>query len=149
MSVSVNRIILAGNLTRDPELKFFANEKCVANLGLACNRKFRDGNGEQKEEVLFIDVEAWGRTAELAGQYLTKGKPVLIEGRLKMDEWEDKASGAKRSKIKILADSIQFLGSRDDAAGSGQAPAAPRSEAPQERPRPVGGPSYDDDEPPF
>ena len=114
MAVNVNKVFVAGNLTRDPEVRFFANERAVANIGIACNRKWRDRDGNQQEETTFIDVECWGRTAELVGQYLSKGRACLIEGRLKLDQWEDK-DGNKRSKMKVVADNVQFL----DGPGSG------------------------------
>ena len=127
-----NASTLAGHLTRDPETKFFAGDKQVAKFGLAVSRRFGD-----KEEVLFIDVEAWGRLVDVVSKYLTKGAPVLVAGRLKMDQWEDKATGAKRSKIFIAADTIQLLGAKGDKA----APRQERSDSP---------PAYDDDmEPPF
>jgi len=86
MSLNLNKVILAGNLTRDPQVRFFANERAVADFGLAVNRKFKTNDGQQKEEVTFVDIECWGRTAELVGQYLTKGRPAYIEGRLKLDQ---------------------------------------------------------------
>jgi len=120
MSVSVNRVIIAGNLTRDPELRQ-AGASQVANLGIAVNRRYKTGDGEQREEVTFVDVECWGRTAELVSQYLTKGRACLIEGRLKLDQWEDKESGATRSKMKVVAEQVQFLGGKSDS-DSGAAP---------------------------
>lgn len=143
MALRLNKVFLAGNLTRDPQLRFLANEKAVANFGLACNRQFRTANGETKEEVLFVDCEAWGRTAELVGQYLTKGRPCMVEGRLKYDSWEDN-EGNRRSKILIAADNVQFLGGRDDSqAGSG--------ESDYSKPAPSVPPVSDglDDDPPF
>ena len=107
MSFSYNRVMLAGNLTRDPQVRFFANERAVADFGLAINRKYKTNDGQMKEETTFVDVEAWGRTAELVGQYLTKGRGCFIEGRLKLDSWDDKESGQKRSKLKIVADSVE------------------------------------------
>ena len=117
---SYNRVILMGNLTRDPELRNLGNDNHVAGFGLAVNRRFKDKNGERQEEVTFVDVECWGKTAELVAQYLTKGRAALIEGRLKLDQWEDK-DGGKRSKIKVVAEVVQFLGSRDDGQQSGPA----------------------------
>ncbi len=155
MAFALNRVTLAGNLTRDPQVRFLANEQAVANFGLAINRRFKGSDGQLKEEVTFVDVEAWGRTAELVGQYLTKGRAAYVEGRLKLDNWEDK-DGQKRSKLKVVADSVQFLDSKpsgdrtgpsagdaagDEAASSGSRPSAAASPAPA----PAGG----DDEPPF
>ena len=116
MALRLNKVFLAGNLTRDPQVRFLSNEKVVANFSLACNRQFKTASGETKEEVLFIDAECFGRTAELVGQYLTRGRPCMVEGRLKMDSWEDK-EGNRRSKILIRADNVQFLGGRDEQAG--------------------------------
>jgi single-strand DNA-binding protein len=121
----MNRVFLAGNLTRDPQTKFLAGDKAVASFGIAINRKFKDSSGATKEDVTFIDVEAWGRTAELCGQYLNKGSVCFIEGRLKMDQWEDKKDGSKRSKLVVVADSVQFLGGkRGGEQGEQAAPAA-------------------------
>ena len=117
MSLNLNRVMLAGNLTRDPQVRT-AGKSIVCDFGLAINRKYKQGD-EKKEETTFVDVECWGTTAELCGQYLVKGRGAYIEGRLKLDQWEDKESGQKRSKIKIVAEMVQFLsdgkGNRDDA----------------------------------
>ena len=128
--------MVAGNLTRDPEVKFLANERAVCNFGLAVNKKWKDKEGNAKEEVTFIDVEAWGRTAELIGQYLKKGSPAYIEGHLKLDTWEK--DGQKHSKLKVSADSVQFLGGKRDGEA---APVAPKSGA-QSR-------AIEEGEPPF
>jgi single-strand DNA-binding protein len=156
MSLNLNKVMLAGNLTRDPQVRFFANERAVADFGLAINRRYKTADGQPKEETTFVDVECWGRTAELVGQYLTKGRGAYIEGRLKLDQWDDKESGQKRSKLKVVADTVQFLssGNRDgkgggpsDAEGAGDdaAPAGPSSAAPS---RPAAA-APSDDEPPF
>lgn len=144
MPVSINRIILAGNLTRDPQIRFLANEKSICEFGLAINRKFKGGDGEFKEEVTFVDIEAWGRTGELAAQYLTKGRSCLVEGRLKLDQWEDKDTQQKRSRLKVVADSIQFL---DDAKADRQEHDAAPVASPTVPRAPTGG--GDDSEPPF
>lgn len=147
MAVTVNRVIIAGNLTRDPQVKFLANEKAVANFGLAINNRFKAADGTMKEDTVFVDIEAWGRTAELAGQYLTKGRACLVEGRLKLDTWEK--DGQKQSKLRVVADSIQFLdgggkreGTSDGASGRAPTP-APAGSSSSPVPPPV------DDEPPF
>lgn len=117
---SYNRVILIGNLTRDPEVKYLASGTAVAEIGLAVNRQFTDKNSnERKEEVTFVDVTLWGREAELAGEYLAKGRPVMIEGRLQMDSWDDKATGQKRSKLKVVGERMQFLGSPQGGGGGG------------------------------
>ena len=107
---SLNKVILMGNLTRDPEIKHTASGTAVGDISLAVNRVTKDENGEKREEVTFIDVTLWGRIAELAGQYLAKGRLVLIEGRLHLDQWQDKETGANRSKLKVVATNVQFLG---------------------------------------
>jgi single-strand DNA-binding protein len=107
---SYNKVLLMGNLTRDPEVRYTPKGTAIANLGLAVNRVYTLDSGEQKEEVTFVDVEVWGRQAETAGQYLCKGRPVFIEGRLRLDSWEDKESGQKRNKLKVVAERVQFLG---------------------------------------
>lgn len=106
---SVNTVILGGNLTRDPEVRHTPQGKAVVNLGLAVNETYRTSDGEKRESVCFVDVEAWGRQAETAGEYLKKGSPVLVEGSLKPDTWTDK-EGNKRSKHKVRARRVQFLG---------------------------------------
>lgn len=153
MAVAINRVLLGGNLTRDPQVRFLANEQAVANFGLAINRRFKGSDGQMKEEVTFVDIEAWGRTAELVGQYLTKGRACFVEGRLKLDSWDDK-DGQKRQKLKVVADSVQFLDSGNRGGAGGAAaegePAgdasAPSPSAKPSRPAPA---SAGDDEPPF
>ncbi|MBL8746885.1 MAG: single-stranded DNA-binding protein [Phycisphaerae bacterium] len=123
MAGSFNKVMLMGNLTRDIELRHLPNSSnAVANIGLAVNRRFRTQEGEQREEVTFIDCEAWGKTAETMSQYLRKGRPVFIEGRLKLDTWEKE--GQKHSKLKVVVESFQFIDSKDSGgAGEGGAPA--------------------------
>lgn len=116
---SFNKVILLGNLTRDPELKYTPKGTAVAQIGLAVNRVYSNDQGEKVEEVTFVDVDLFGRTAEIANEYLRKGRPVLIEGRLKLDSWDDKQSGQKRSKLKIIGEAMQLLGGRDNAGGGG------------------------------
>ncbi len=115
---SYNRVILAGNLTRDPELRFTPQGRAVARIGLAINRAYTLESGEKKEEVTFVDVEAWGRQAEVISQYLKKGRPVLIEGRLKLDTWEDKNTHQKQSKLKVVLEQFSFLDSRGAEGGA-------------------------------
>src|SRR3954466_14257189 len=111
---NLNKVMLMGNLTRDPEIKYTPKGTAIAELGLAVNRNYTTESGEKREEVTFVDVELWGRLAELAGEYLKKGRPVYIEGRLKLDFWEDKATGQKRSKMRVVGEAMQFLGSKGD-----------------------------------
>lgn len=108
--MSFNRVILMGNLTKDPAVKFLPSQMPVAEFGLACNRKFRTQAGEDREEVLFIDCAAFGKTGEIIAKYFTKGKQILVEGRLKLDSWEDKQGGGKRNKITVVIESFQFAG---------------------------------------
>ncbi len=114
---SLNKVMLIGNLTRDPEVRYTPKGTAVTDIGMALNRYFLGENQERREETTFVDVTLWGRQAELAGQYLSKGRPVYIEGRLQMDEWQDKTTGQTRTKLKIVGENMQFLGSRD---GGGQ-----------------------------
>lgn len=114
-----NKVILIGNLTRDPELRYTPKGTAVTQFGLAVNNVWTDDQGQQKEEVTFVDIDAWGRLAETAGKYLTKGRPVLIEGRLKLDTWEDKDTKQKRSKLKVVALSMQFLSAPRNAEFQG------------------------------
>jgi single-strand DNA-binding protein len=116
---SLNRVILIGNLTRDVEVKSVGSSS-VAGFGIAMNRKWKDQSGEPKEEVTFFDITAWGKTGENIARFFAKGKPILIEGRLKLDQWEDK-EGQKRSKLSVVAENFGFIGGRDD--GEGDAPA--------------------------
>jgi single-strand DNA-binding protein len=125
-----NRVILAGNLTRDPELKYTSKGTAIARIGMAINRTWKSETGEQKEEVTFVDVDAWGRQAEVIAQYVRKGKPLLVEGRLKLDQWEDKNTHQKQSKLRVVLESFSFL---DSNRGDG----SPSSEAPRARPAAV------------
>lgn len=154
---SLNKVMLIGNVTRDPEVKFTPKGSAVADLGLAINRSYTNQGGEKVEEVTFVDVELWGRLAEIAGEYAKKGRPIFIEGRLRIDSWEDKQSGQKRSRLKVVAEGLQLLGSRQGGGGEGgyegdSAPSsAPRSSAPSSRPAPSKAPPAepDDDDIPF
>src|SRR5215212_7685105 len=129
-----NKIILVGNLTRDPALRYLPSQMAVCDFGLAVNHKYRTKNGEDREEVLFIDVSAFGKQAEIINQYCQKGRPLLVEGRLKYETWEDKQGGGKRSKHKIVIEGFQLLGSRD--GGGGGAGGGPPSEEGESRPAP-------------
>ena len=139
---SLNRVYLMGNLTFDPELRRTTNGKAVSVLRLATSRSWTGADGERKEETLFIDVEVWDRQAENCCQYLRKGSSIHVEGALKMDNWDDKTTGEKRSKIKVSAERVQFLDRRDTASSGGghqdddrSSPAPPR-EAPARRSTP-------------
>jgi single-strand DNA-binding protein len=121
-----NKVIIAGNLTRDPELRYTPKGTAVARITLAVNRTWKSESGESKEEVSFVDVDVWGRQAEVIGQYMKKGRPLLVEGRLKQDTWEDKNTKQKQSKLKVVLESFSFIDSNRGGEG-GDAPAAPRS----------------------
>ena len=121
---SVNKVILVGNLTRDPQAKQIPNGGIVAEFGLAMNRKFKGQDGSYREEVCFVDITAFGRQAEVIQKYCTKGKQLYIEGRLRYDSWEDKQGGGKRHKLSVIVESFQFIGGRDGEAQDRPAPAS-------------------------
>lgn len=129
---SFNRVILLGNVTRDPELRYISTGTAVTEIGLAVNDRRKTASGEWVEETTFVDVTLWGRTAEVAGEYVTKGAPLLIEGRLKLDTWEK--DGKKNSKLRVVCDRMQLLGSKSDGSKSD----GPRSGG-AARPRPAAG----------
>ena len=128
---SFNKVIIAGNLTRDPELRYTPKGTAIASFGLAINRKWKSETGETKEEVTFVEVEAWDRQAEVVAQYFKKGRPILVEGRLKFDQWEDKNTHQKQSKLKVRLESFSFIDTKgaDDGAPS-DAPRARPAAAP-------------------
>lgn len=117
---SFNKVILVGNLTRDPQIKYTTGGTAIAEIGLAVNRKWKDGSGQWKDETTFVDITLWGRTAEVAGEYLEKGKPVLIEGRLQLDQWDDRETGQKRSKLKVVGEHLTMLGGGQGQQGGGR-----------------------------
>jgi single-strand DNA-binding protein len=150
---SFNKVILLGNLTRDPEVRYTPKGTAVTELGMAVNRVYTAENGEKREETTFVDVTLWGRTAEIAGEYLKKGRPVFIEGRLQLDTWDDKQSGQKRSKLKVVGEGLQLIGSRPGGAGGGGGGDEEGSGAPRpskSTPPPKAAPAEpDNDEIPF
>ena len=119
---NLNKVMLIGNLTRDPELRYTPKGSAVTEFGLAINRIWYNEAKQKQEETTFVDVTLWARQAEIAQQYLTKGSPVYIEGRLSLDTWDDKATGQKRSRLKVVGEALQLLGSKNHAGG-GAAPA--------------------------
>jgi single-strand DNA-binding protein len=152
---SFNKVLLLGNLTRDPEVRYTPKGSAVCDLGIAVNRVYTTDTGEKREEVTYVDVVLWSRLAEIAGEYLKKGRPIFIEGRLQLDTWDDKQSGQKRSKLRVVGETMQLLGSRP---GGGSAPAEVGDEDRQARsggkpsapPAKSGAPAEpDDDEIPF
>jgi len=159
---SFNKVILMGNLTRDPELRYTPKGQALARIGLAVSRTWRTETGEQREDVAFIDVESWGQQAETLGKYMKKGSPILIEGRLKMDQWDDKQTGQKRTKLVVVCENFRFVGPaapRDPNAPPDQpaaAPArtraaatAPAAAAPVAEPSEPDLPPHEDDDVPF
>ena len=156
---SYNKVLLLGNLTRDPEVRYTPKGSAVADLGIAVNRQYTLDTGEKREEVTFVDVTFWGRTAEIAGEYLKKGRSVFIEGRLQLDTWDDKQSGQKRSKLKVIGEMMQMLGARPGGGGggdegggeefSGRGSRSSGAGARSAPPPKSGSPEPDDDEIPF
>ena len=116
---NLNKVMLIGNLTRDPEIKYTPKGSAVADIGLAINRNYTLESGEKREETTFVDVVLWSRLAELAGQYLKKGRSVYIEGRLQLDSWDDKQTGQKRTKMRVVGEVVQFLGGPRESGGGG------------------------------
>lgn len=114
----LNKVFLAGNLTRDPEVRHIPSGNAVADLRMAINRNYRDQQGKDRDEVVYVTVTVWGRQAETCGQYLSKGSPVLVEGRLKLDEWEK--DGQKQSRLGVVAERVQFLSNRGKGSGRGE-----------------------------
>ncbi len=164
-----NRVVLMGNLTRDPQLKYLPSQTPVTEFGLAVNRRYTV-NGEQREETTFVDCAAFGKPAEIINQYCQKGKAILVEGRLKYDSWEDKQGGGKRSKLSVVVENFQFVGGRDggaqggDGGGQGyseggggyqrqqprpQGNRPPQQQRPPQRPAPQNEPAPFPDEPEF
>jgi len=151
---SFNKVILLGNLTRDPEVRYTPKGSAVCDLGIAVNRQYTLDNGEKREEVTYVDVVLWARLAEIAGEYLKKGRPIFIEGRLQLDTWDDKQSGQKRSKLRVIGETMQLLGSRPSGAAASSAEAG--DEGSHSTTRPTAPPPKtaapaepDDDEIPF
>ena len=128
-----NKVLLVGNLTRDPELKHTPSNQAVAQIGLAVNRNYQTKDGEKREETTFVDCEAWGRTAEVMCQYLAKGRPVLVEGRLKLDQWQDK-DGNDRYSTEIVASEMQMLDSRAGLPGGADQGQGYQQQAPAQQP---------------
>jgi single-strand DNA-binding protein len=145
---SFNKVILLGNLTRDPEVRYTPKGSAVCDLGIAVNRSYTLDSGEKREEVTYVDVVLWSRLAEIAGEYLKKGRPIFIEGRLQLDTWDDKQSGQKRSKLRVIGETMQLLGGRPPGVGGGEgSEARPAKTTPP--PKAAAGTEPDDDEIPF
>lgn len=140
MAGSFNKVILLGNLTRDVELRHTQNNQAVARIGLAVNRRYTTADGEKREEVTFVDCEAWGKQAETLSKYLSKGRPLMIEGRLKLDQWQDK-DGNKQSKLRVVIENFQFVDSRGDGGGNSRGASSGAADEPD--------PTIQDDDIPF
>jgi single-strand DNA-binding protein len=135
---SFNRVLLLGNLTRDPQMKYLPSQTPVVEFGLATNRKFKSQSGEDREEVCYVDCAAFGRQAEIINQYCTKGKPLFIEGRLKYDSWEDKQGGGKRHKLSVVVENFQLLGGGGGGVGARDASHQGGGGEESQMPRPQG-----------
>lgn len=156
---NLNKVLLIGRLTKDPQMRTFDSGNSVCSLSLATNRKFKGRDGDDREETLFVEIKLWGRQAEICEQYLSKGREVFVEGRLVLEKWEDKTTGQERQRIIVNGDRVQFLGGKDDGAGGGDRQKAGASSrgygqtyggnnyGNQERSRPK--PSFSDDDIPF
>ncbi|MCX6968340.1 MAG: single-stranded DNA-binding protein [Verrucomicrobia bacterium] len=141
---NLNKVMLIGNITRDPEIRYTPKGTALTELTLAVNRRYTADNGEKREEATFIDVTLWGKTAEVAAEYLKKGRPLFVEGRLRMETWDDKTTGQKRSKLTVVGENIEFLNAREGGGGGGGASREydeePRSSRPQQQ-RPASRPA--------
>ena len=128
---NLNKVLLLGNVTRDPEVRYTPKGSAVCDLGVAVNRAYTTDSGEKREEVTFVDVTLWGRTAEVASEYLKKGRPVFVEGRLQMDTWDDKQTGQKRTRLRVVAENMQLLGGRSPGATEATGESRPTSPPPK------------------
>jgi single-strand DNA-binding protein len=157
---SLNKVLLMGNLTRDPELRVTPKGTPICQFSLAINRQFKMESGETREEVIYVDVEAWGKQGETIAKYMTKGRPLYVEGRLRLDQWEDKTTKEKRSRMKVVLEQFQFLGDSRGGPGGGGAPgsaepgidqtASPERHSPPVRstpPKPAAQENLDEDVP--
>lgn len=144
-----NKVILMGNLTRDPEVRYTSSGTAIAKLGIAVNRYWRNQEGQQQEEATFVDVDAFGKQAETIGQYLKKGRPIMVEGRLKLDQWDDKQTGQKRSKLGVTLENFQFLDSRGEGGDGGGDSGGAQSSGGSSAGAQEGGGFAEDDDVPF
>ena len=136
--MNFNKVILAGNLTRDPQLSYTPSQTAVCEFGMAVNRRYKGADGQQRDDVCFVDCQAWGKTGEIINQYMTKGRPLLVEGRLTYESWENK-DGQKRSRLRVTVENFQFLGGQKDDGSQERRPANTNRPAP---------PNYNDTPPP-
>ncbi len=147
---SFNKVMLLGNLTRDPEVKYTPKGSAVADIGVAVNRTYTTDGGEKREETTFVDVTVWGRQAEIVGEYMKKGRPIFIEGRLQLDSWDDKQTGQKRSRLRVVCENFQMLGSREGGGeGGGGGRTAGSKPARASKPESAAGDEPGEDDIPF
>jgi len=149
---NLNKVMLIGNVTRDPEVKYTPKGTAVAEVGLAISRTFTPEGGEKREETTFVDITFWGRQAEIVGEYAKKGKPIFVEGRLQLDSWEDKTSGQKRTKLRVVGEGLQLLGARPGGGGGGdedESRPAQKFSKPAAKPAPAASSGPEDDDIPF
>jgi single-strand DNA-binding protein len=142
-----NKVLLMGNLTRDPELRYTPKGTAITTITLAVNRTWSSESGEKKEEVTFVDVDVWGKQAETIGQYMAKGRPLFVEGRLKLDQWDDKETGQKRSRLKVVCENFQFIGAPKGGGGGGEFSEQPPAAGKPSRPRPAATPAAAEEAP--
>jgi single-strand DNA-binding protein len=145
---NLNKVLLMGNLTRDPEVRYTPKGTAVGDLAIAINDSYKAQDGSIKETVTYVDIEVWGRQAETCKQYLTKGRPVFIEGQLRLDQWET-PQGEKKSRLRVRADRVQFLGGGGGAGGGGSRGGSEQRSAPSERPAPSRPAASGEDRPPL
>jgi len=141
---SFNKVILLGNLTRDPETRVTANGNTICKLGLAVSRVYSTRDGERREETTFVDIDAFGKQAEVITKYMRKGRPLMVEGRLKLDQWETN-DGQKRSKLAVVLENFQFIGGRDDGGSGGSSNSYEQSSPPKRDSGSAGGKDFSDD----
>lgn len=142
--MNLNRVLLAGRLTRDPELRYTPKGSAVAKLSLGVNRTYKSDAGEKKEEVCFVDIDVWGKQAETVSQYFKKGSPIFVEGRLKLDSWDDKQSGQKKTKLCVVMESFQFVGSKQEATAQPAVPPGSQAASPVASGNDAPPPEHDD-----
>ena len=136
---NLNKVQLMGNITRDPEVRYTPKGTAVTDISLAINRSFNSDDGERREETTFVDITFWGRQAEVIGEYMKKGRPLYVEGRLQLDSWEDKTTGQQRSRLKVVGENFQFLGGREEGGGGGGASGGGQSRSAAQAPYSGGG----------
>lgn len=140
----LNKVLLIGNLTRDPEVKYLPSGQALAKFSVATSRYFKNRDGERQEETTFVDCEAWGKTAEFINQWFQKGKKIFVEGRLRQDSWEDRSTGQKRYKMLVVTDNVSFVDSKSSDGGGGRGGAQQRPQGGgQPQRQPAGEPQYD------